>query len=75
MRVLPLDELLLDFAKRKGRSPEYFMDILNGKHDDSIPIDWIEQYINSEIEMYGVEIPEVRSIRTMLNEWKKENDR
>ena len=31
MREIPLEELLCDFTKRKGRSPEYFLNILNGE--------------------------------------------
>jgi len=31
MREIPLEELLCGFAKRKGRSPEYFINILNGE--------------------------------------------
>ena len=83
MREIPLEELLRDFAKRKGRSPDYFMNILNRKDDDRIPVEWIvtwgRKYIAETLAKDGVfsekALIVASALDEMRNDWKKENDR
>ena len=68
MRLIDLDKI--DVFHQEDE--DVVFDIIHAIPVDAITTDWIEQYIENEIQRYGCEIPEISAIKNMLNEWRKE---